>query len=58
MGALDCEEIIHLLEKRHVYLESISKLYNELTMINKIKSKEFENLADELEEVTTNRTLA
>lgn len=26
-----------------MYIESVSKLYNDLTLINKIKTKEFEN---------------
>ncbi len=45
----DHEDVIHLIEKRHVYLESISKLYNELAYVNKVKVKEHENLIIELE---------
>ena len=33
----DVNELVHLTEKRHMYLESISKLYNELTLMNKAK---------------------
>lgn len=33
----DVNELVHLTEKRHIYLESISKLYNELTLMNKAK---------------------
>jgi hypothetical protein len=39
---IDEEETIHLIEKRHVYLESVSKQYNDLTLANKIKNKELE----------------
>jgi hypothetical protein len=40
----DDQELVNLIEKRHLYLESISKLYNELALINKLKVKEYETL--------------
>eukprot|EP00347_Sterkiella_histriomuscorum_P000348 403376207 len=52
---LDDLELIHLIDKRHVYLESISKLYNELALINKLKVKEYETLMQELEYVENNK---
>ena len=39
----DDKEVTLLLEKRYIYLESISKLYNELTFVHKLKMKEYEN---------------
>ena len=51
----DESELINLIEKRHLYLESISKLYNELAMINKVKQKEKETLLNELEAAENNR---
>ena len=52
----DDQELIHLIDKRLVYLESISKLYNELTMINKIKVKEREGFLVELEAAENNKS--
>jgi hypothetical protein len=37
-------EFIHLVEKRYSHFDSISKIYNELTMMNKVKLKELEDL--------------
>jgi hypothetical protein len=37
-------EFIHLIEKRYSHFDSISKMYNELTMMNKVKHKELEDL--------------
>ena len=37
-------EFIYLVEKRYAHFDSISKMYNELTMMNKVKQKEYEDL--------------
>lgn len=34
---IDEEEMIHMIEKRYLYLESVSKLYNDLSLSNKFK---------------------
>lgn len=41
-------EIIHLFEKRYLYLESVSKRYNDLSLANKARVKEYENCTLEL----------
>ncbi|CDW78138.1 UNKNOWN [Stylonychia lemnae] len=51
----DDKELVHLIDKRNVYLESISKLYNDLALVNKMKVKEYENLVAELEQAELNR---
>ena len=51
----DDKEVCHLIDKRNVYLESISKLYNDLAMVNKLKVKEYENLMVELEQAEQNK---
>jgi len=44
------EEILMLIEKRGAALESIQKLYNELSLVNKVKLKEYDTLLEELRE--------
>ena len=51
----DHDELQHLIDKRHIYLESISKLYNELAYLNKQKVKEYETLTLELEQSELHR---
>lgn len=39
----DEKDLTYNLEKRMMSLDSISKLYNDLSMVNKVKMKDFEN---------------